>query len=126
MGESERCGDLVGDGGGALGLHRAGQADEVGDRVTVDELHDDEVGARLGAPVVHAGDVGMGQVGRGLGLPTEPLDEGRVGGELREEHLDRDHAVQREVAGQVDLGHSAAGDLALDLVAAAQQGGHRV
>ena len=35
------------------------------------------------------------------------------------EHLERDVAVVLEVAGEVDRGHAAGADLALDLVAAA-------
>jgi len=44
-------------------------------RTAVDELHDDEVRARVLAPVEHRDDVGMGELGGGLGLPAEPLHE---------------------------------------------------
>ena len=49
-----------------------------GERLAVDVLHDDEVRVLALAPVVDRHDVGVGEVGGGLGLPAEPLDEGRV------------------------------------------------
>ena len=47
----------------------------------------------------------------------------RVGGELGEQHLDRDRAVEQLVAGEVDLGHAAAGERAVQLVAAVEDDG---
>ena len=82
----------------------------------VDVLHDDEVGAVVLAPVEHGDDVGVGQVGGGLGLPAEPLDEGLVDGELGEEHLEGDRPIELAVDGPIDLGHPAARDQMGDLV----------
>ena len=42
------------------------------------------------------------------------------GGQLGMEHLERDRPVVLEVAGEVDRGHAAAAELALEQVAAAQ------
>ena len=42
------------------------------------------------------------------------------GGELRAQHLERHRAVVAEVVGQVDGGHAAAAELALDPVAVGQ------
>ena len=66
----------AGDLGGALRVQRALAADDLREAAPVDVLHDDEVGARLLAPVVDADDVGVVEVGRRLGLAAEPLDEG--------------------------------------------------
>ena len=53
-------------------------------------------------------------------LALEPLGpEG--GGELGVEHLERDRAVVPEVLGEVDRGHAAAAELALERVAALQR-----
>ena len=70
--------------------------------------------------------LGWRQVGGRLGLPAEPLDEGAVDGQLREQDLQGDGPVEQQVPGQVDLGHPAAGDVADELVAVAEDllGGH--
>ena len=75
VGEAERGGDVRGDLGGAPGVQRALGADDLREAAALDVLHDDEVGAVLLAPVVDGHDVGVVEVGRGLGLTTEPLDE---------------------------------------------------
>ena len=75
------------------------------------------------APVVDGDDVGVVQVGGGLGLAPEPLDEARVAGELGEEHLDRHRTVEQLVAGEVHLRHPAPCDPALDLVAVGEDVG---
>ena len=98
-------------------------ADHVGEARAVDVLHDDEVRAVLLAPVVDADDVRVVQVGGGLGLAAEARDEGRVGGELGEEDLDRDRPVELEVAGEEHLGHAALAEAAAQLEAAVEHGG---
>ena len=99
-------------GGSALGVAQHG-----GERTALDVLHDDEVRPVVLSPVEHRDDVGVGQVGGGLGLPPEPLDEGAVDGELGEQHLERDRSLELAVHGPVDLGHAAAGDQMGQLVA---------
>ena len=74
--------------------------------------------ARL-ARVVDGEDVGVLQPGGELDLALEPLGAER-GGELGEEHLEGDRAVVPEVLGQVDRGHAAAAELALEPVAVRQ------
>ena len=58
----------------------------------------------------------MLEPGGELDLAEEALGAER-GGELGMEHLERDRAVVPEVLGQVDGGHAAAAELALDAVA---------
>ncbi len=56
------------------------------------------------------------------GLPAEALDEGLVAGVLGEHHLDRHRPVEEQVPGQVDVGHPALGELAVQLVAVVEDG----
>ena len=63
----------------------------------------------------------MLEVGGGLDLREEPL-RAEHGGQLGPEHLDGDLAVVLEVVGQVDGGHAALAQLALDLVGIGQGG----
>ena len=118
VGEAERAGDVGGDrrrpASGCSGPSLRRISDSA---APVDVLHHDVVGARLLAPVVDADDVGVVEVGGGLGLPAEALDERRVGGELGEQDLDRDRAVEQLVTREEHLGHAAAGDRAVELVA---------
>ena len=64
----------------------------------------------------------MVEPGGDLDLGQEPLDA-EHGAELGAEHLERDLAVVLEVGGEVDRGHAAGAELALDPVALLQRGG---
>ena len=75
-------------------------AQDLGERAALHVLHGDEVGAVVLAPVVDADDVGVGEVGRRLGLAAEALDEVGVDGELGEQHLDRDLAIEQAGRGR--------------------------
>ena len=55
-------------------------------------------------------------------LAAEPLDEVGVGGVLGEQHLDRHRTVEQPVAGEEHVGHAAAPDAAVDLVAVVEDG----
>ena len=61
----------------------------------------------------------MLEPGRDADLAGEAVRAER-GGELGTEHLDRDLAVVLEVVGQVDGGHAALAELALDPVGGAE------
>ena len=111
--------------GHPIGVERSFGAQDVGERAAVDVLHHDEVGAVRLSPVVHADDVGVVQVGGRRGLPTEPLDEGWVGGELGEQHLHGDRSVEQLVASEEDLGHAAPPELPVQLVATVEDCGSR-
>ena len=63
----------------------------------------------------------MLEVGGGLDLGQEPLGADH-GGELGAQHLERDLAVVPEVLGEVDGGHAARAELALDAVAVGEGG----
>jgi hypothetical protein len=62
----------------------------------------------------------MVQPGGHLDLPQEPLRPQR-GGQLGLEDLEGDGAVVLEIGGEVDGGHAAAAELALDGVAVGQR-----
>ena len=67
----------------------------------------------------------MLQLGGGLDFREEPLAADH-GGELGAQHLERDLAVVLEVLGQVDGGHAARAELALDAVAVGEGGDQSV
>ena len=87
------------------------------ERPALDVLHHDEVDAVVLAPVEDGDDVGVREVGGGLGLPAEPLDEGLVDRELGEEDLEGDRPIELAVHRPVHLRHAAAGDQVGQLVA---------
>jgi hypothetical protein len=68
-------------------------------------------------PVVDPDDVGVGEVGRGLGLAPEPLDEGFIIGELGVEDLDRHSPAEQGVLAQIDVCHSPAGQVRREVIA---------
>ena len=78
--------------------------------------------ARGFAGIVEGEDVGMLEPGGDLDLAEEPLGAER-GGELGPENLDGDFSAVPEVGGQVDHGHAALTQLALQRVAVGQRGG---
>jgi hypothetical protein len=98
----------------------------VAERLAVDPRHGEPEHRRVArsaggdlARVVHRDDVGVLETRGEQDLAQEPLAAQR-GREVRLQHLESDHAVVAEVPGQPDGGHSAASELALDDVAAAQ------
>ena len=118
----ERRGDLGGD------AHRVGHrqllfaADPVADGLALDERHhviEEAVGvARVDEPE----DVRVLQVGGGLDLGEEALGADH-GAEFGTQHLDRHLAVVLDVVGQVDGGHAAGAELALEGVAVGERVG---
>ena len=120
--EPERRRHVAGDLGGAIGVEDALRADEIGQAAAVDELHDDEVGVVLLAPVEDADDVGMVEVRRGLCLAAEPLDERGVGREIGKQDFDRDGSIEQAITSEEDVGHPTAGQASLELVPAVEDG----
>ncbi len=93
----------------------------VPEALAFDERHRVPELARGCPRVVHAQDVGVLESRGELDLSLEPLVP-HGGGQLRQHHLERDRAVVLQVVGEVDRGHPAAAQLALDLIAAGQRG----
>ena len=102
-------------GRGAEVLPEAGQL--ILEAAAVDQLHAEEVLALVLADLVDRHDVRVVEVGRRLGLLAKPLD-GVVVEPVRQDHLQRDRAVEADLPGAVDDAHAAVGDLGLQLVVA--------
>ena len=101
-----------------LGLrHRTVAPEPVGERLALDELGHDVVGAVVRPAVEHGDDVRVAQPGRGAGLALEPLDELTVAVERGREDLDRHLASELAVEPLVDLGHAALAEHRPELVA---------
>ena len=102
-------------------LHRVGDGqrsarDAIGERLALDELHDDVGPIGDASDVVHGADVRMIQARDDPGLALEAFGQLRVGGEVRVQHFDRDAAVQPRVPRLVDLADSARADGGADFV----------
>ena len=115
----------VGDqGAGHGGVQWCVRAQQVGQRLPVDELHDEErprpaTVVRLALTRVEdGGDTRVVQGGGVPGLGLEPGPERRVVGVLALEDLDRDHAVQDGVRAAPDHTHAAGGDPGVEAIAA--------
>ncbi len=106
-----------------------------GQVLPIDELHREER-ARLSKPnppaaaagrleepdIVHAADVGLGDLPGDAHLADEPLAARRRGGDLRRHELQRDRLPERQVVGAVDLPHAPAPDPRHDPVAPRHDG----
>jgi hypothetical protein len=107
----ECAGDLV-EPAERLRLRRPPRREAVGDRAAGHVLHDDERAALGLTHVVDRDNMCLaGEPGGRKRLPREPRAELRIGGHVREEHLDRDVATEDGVGGAVDLAHPALADL---------------
>ena len=106
----------------ALGLEYVAQG------AALDVLHDDvrrSAPCRVLAGVVDRDDRRVVQRRRGLRLAAEPGLEGRVAGQVRAQHLDRDVPAQPDVAAAVHLGHAAVAEDRAELVPGSQQAWRR-
>ncbi len=66
-------------------------------------------------------DIRAGKAGYRPRLADEPGDEVLIAGQLRMRDLERDGPLQPDVAGVIDRGHAATGNLRLDQVTAVKQ-----
>ncbi len=89
----------------------------LGETAAFDELQRQERPAVLLANVIDLDDVGMLQPRDGLGLGVEAGDLGRAGMAARQDHLERDLAIEADVPCAVDHAHPAATELGQELVA---------
>ena len=86
-------------------LHQA-----VGQRLTFDVLHDDEVDPIVLTDVVERADVRMIQLRDRSGLTLEPLSSPGVFCEMLGQHLDGHRPAEAGVLGLVDFTHAASPD----------------
>ncbi len=112
----ERRRSLGSDLGRSSGEERPVGAQHLAQRAPVHQLHHDEIGGAVFAPVVYGDDVGVAQVGRRLRLAPEAADKGVVGAVLGMENLDGHTSTEKTVARREHVGHSTAGDETFDLV----------
>ncbi len=96
VGGGQAQGDLPADLHHIHRLQRARPIEPLLEGFAGDELHH-QVGQRLLLDRIHLDDVLVPDLGRRPGLAQKPLAGGGSGGDLRGQHLDRDHAVQRFV-----------------------------
>ena len=87
-------------------------------RLALQQLHDGEGDAVVGAEVVDREDVRMRERRDGLRLALEPRERVGIGGDGFGEDLDRDVAVELRVPRPVDLAHAARAERREDLVGA--------
>ncbi len=98
-------------------------SDEFAQRLSLDELHDQEVRAVALADIVHGADVRVIERRDRPCLATEPRQSFRVGGKLLGENLDGHPAPQASVLGEVHLPHAAGAERFDDLVGAQPSSG---
>jgi hypothetical protein len=91
----------------------------VAQRFALDIGHDVEEETVGGARVVDRHDVGVGEGGRDLDLPQEPL---RSQAETRVQDLDRDPAAVSQVPRENHRAHAATADQSLDAIALGEGG----
>ncbi len=121
MGVVERAGHLAGDGEGLADGQLLLAGEPVAQRFAFDERHDVEEEAVGLARIEERKDVGVLQVRRGPDLGQESLgaDHGR---QLGAQQLEGDWAAVPDIVGQVDRGHAAGAELALEPVAIGERG----
>jgi hypothetical protein len=100
-------------------------ADDVVERLALDELHGDVVGAGELADVVGAGDVGVADAPSEADLAAEPLEVLRGAGDVGVEDLEGDDVADDDVDRAKHGAHAAAADEAFDAVATGIQGSRR-
>ena len=122
--DGQAVGDLAGDLDHARGLQPL-PLDRAVERLTGDELHDDERPAVQLADVVDGDDIRVVEQGRQPGLTREALGRDVVRRQLVRHELDRDEPAQPRIARLVDLSHAAGPEGADDLVDADRWPGSR-
>ena len=91
-------------------------------------LHDEKRRLILLADVEERADVDVTQLGDGACLALEALTQVRSGGDVRQQRLDGDDAIEAGVFGLIDLAHSPGADGVKDFVRAearASGNGHK-
>ena len=106
--------------GGANRVQRAAAADQFLETDAVHVFHDEEMEFAVAVDVVGADDVGMAQLGDGLGLAVEAFDGAGVVGLAGGQHLDGDGPVHDVVRAEVDGAHAAGAERFEDGVLAAE------
>ena len=121
---AQRLGRLVEDRNGALDVRRVRLRQQVGQRLTVDQLHhekrDQLIVVDVFGIVVDVGDAGVRQAGGETRLGSEAEPKGVGVGEIGAEDLDRHRVLQDPIGRRPDLAHSADRDPVIQRVTGAQ------
>ena len=117
MSKPKRCCYLTRDFAGLFRCELFVGLKNICERLPLNLFHRNEVGTFEFAPVVDAHDVGMRQVCSRLCFTPEPLDKVLVHSKLRKQHLHRNLTVKQQVARRKDVGHPAASNPLVHLVA---------
>ncbi len=119
VGIGQRAGGRAGDAECLLGRELPLALETVPEILPLDERHGEPELAGHVAGIEHAKDVGVLEARGETDLPREAVGAQREG-QLRVQHLERHLAAAPDVARQVDGGHAAAAELALEEVAAGE------
>ena len=120
MRDAERQGALADHGTHLVGGEGAALADQLRQRLAVDELHDQERQAVVLAVVEDGGDVGVDQSRGVQRLVAEAKGEQLLVVGVGTHHLERDHPLQDLVLRRPDVGHAAGRDASLEPVPLAE------
>ena len=120
MGVLQAEGGLVDVMGGAIRVQGAAALDEVLQTDAVHVFHDEEMEFAVAVDVVGADDVGVAQLGDGLGLAVEAFDGAGVVGLAGRQHLDGDGAAHDPMGTEIDGAHAAGAERFEDGVLAAE------
>ncbi len=96
---------------------------QLGQRLSLQVLHDQVLDTVLIAHVVERTDVGMRELGDRLGLPLEALPEFRGRGEMFRQDLDRHRSLEPRVPSLVNLAHASRPDGRKNLIRAESRTG---
>ncbi len=96
----------------------------LGQRAAFDEIHREEMLAVHLSRFVDADDVRMSQAASGAGLGVEAADVVRGSEPARQNHLERDGAIEVGLMGPIDNAHSASADFFEQLVFAERLRSH--
>src|SRR5579872_657210 len=99
-----------------LSERQCAPAQALGERLAVEELHDEEVGTVLRADVVEMANVRMIQRGNGAGFALKTLLKLGSVGEVSGENLDGHEAIEARVFRAVDLSHAAGAQRRLNFI----------
>jgi hypothetical protein len=117
MGNGKRSGSLSRNFGSPSRKKSPFGPQNISERSTLYQLHDDEVDGTFLAPVEDRHNIGVIEVSGSLRLSPEALDERLVVGVLLVENLDCHGPIERAISCTPHISHSAAGDVGDQFVA---------
>ena len=113
----ERFGNLVGDGERLVDRHRPAH-ETVGERLALDQFHDEQMPTSGFLEAVQRGDVWMIQGGEDSGFTLEARQAIRIGGPRLRQQLDRHRTTELRVVGAIDFAHPTGAKQRVDFVRA--------